>query len=120
LVTNPDRENVIKIIAYFLNHEDGYNEKNKPYKEGIILYGEPGCGKSFFIMQLASMFDLNVYYMNLNNFTSESHFLKAILSINHPSILLIEDIDCVTNLEPRDSKEKGNLESRKKGRKRNK
>lgn len=106
IITSDDREMVKKRIAYFLNNEEKYNERNKPYKEGIILYGKPGCGKSFFIMQLASMFDLNIYYLNLNEFTSEADFLKAILSIDNPSILLIEDIDCVTSLKPRESTKK--------------
>lgn len=109
LFLNEEKDYVCKKIAYFLNNEEEYNKRNKPYREGIIFYGEPGCGKSFFISQLASMFDLNVYYMNLNEFSSESQFLKAILSINQPSILLIEDIDCTKNLGPRSNDSEKNI-----------
>lgn len=101
LMLSKDKQQVINKIAYFLNNEEEYHKKNKPYKEGLILYGQPGCGKSFFIAQLASMFDLNIYYMNLNNFSTESEFLKAIISINNPAIILIEDIDANKNLSPR-------------------
>lgn len=102
LYLNNDKHSVCKKISTFLNNEELYIQRNIPYKEGFIFYGIPGCGKSYFIFQLASMFDLNIYYFNLNSFSNDNEFIKAVVKQNQPSIMLIEDIDCHDNTQDRE------------------
>jgi len=39
-------------IDFFLNNKDWYDRKGIPYNLGIMLYGEPGCGKSMCIIYI--------------------------------------------------------------------
>ena len=101
---SPEKEAVRKRISFFMNNENKYAEKQKPYREGFILSGDPGCGKSYFIMQMASAFDLNIYYLNLKSFSTDSMFIKAMLQVHFPAILLIEDIDCNDMVHSRENR----------------
>lgn len=90
-----DKETIKNKVEYFLNNKEEYIKKYRPYREGFILSGKPGTGKSYFIQQLASTFSLNVYYVNLSSFSSDESFTQAMLEISLPNIILLEDIDCV-------------------------
>lgn len=63
-------------------------------KLGILLYGKPGCGKTHLIQILAAVLDRNIYYMNLSEFDNDNDFVKAMLQVVYPAIVLFEDIDC--------------------------
>lgn len=88
-------ESIYKKVAYFLNNEQSYKERSKVYREGFLLYGIPGCGKTHFIQQLANDFDLNLYVINLNEFNSDRSFIAAMLDIEYPSIVVFEDVDAM-------------------------
>ena len=103
-----EKQQIFNKIDFFLNNKAYYIDRNKPYREGIILYGEPGCGKSHFILQLASKYGLNIYYFNLNTFNNDGEFVKAVMQMNLPGIMLIEDIDCVECAHSRSKKYSSN------------
>lgn len=88
-----EKRQVCERIEYFLKNKAEYRKQEKPYREGFVLSGDPGTGKSYFIQQVASKFGLNIYYVNLNSFATDSAFVKALLLITLPSIILFEDID---------------------------
>lgn len=88
-------ESIYKKVAYFLNNEQSYKERSKVYREGFLLYGIPGCGKTHFIQQLANDFDLDLYVINLNEFNSDRSFIAAMLDIEYPSIVVFEDVDAM-------------------------
>lgn len=88
-------EAIYKKVAYFLNNKQSYKERSKVYREGFLLYGIPGCGKTHFIQQLANDFDLNLYIINLNEFSSDRTFISAMLNIDYPSIVVFEDVDAM-------------------------
>jgi hypothetical protein len=88
-------ESIYRKVAYFLNNEQSYRERSKVYREGFLLYGIPGCGKTHFIQQLANDFDLNLYVINLNEFNSDRSFIAAMLDIEYPSIVVFEDVDAM-------------------------
>lgn len=56
-----ETESIYKKVAHFLNNKQSYKERSKVYREGFLLYGIPGCGKTHFIQQLANDFELELY-----------------------------------------------------------
>lgn len=48
----PDKNNILHKIDFFLNNKQWYIDRGIPYNLGILLYGDPGCGKTRFIKQL--------------------------------------------------------------------
>lgn len=103
---NNSKAEVFEKVAFFLSNENFYRDRYLPYREGFIFHGYPGCGKSYFIHQLASAFDLNIYYFNFDSFQNDESFIKAIYQMNQPSIMLIEDIDCFEHVHERSKKSK--------------
>jgi chaperone BCS1 len=96
------KKRIIAAIENFINNEEEYHRKNLLRHIGILLHGLPGCGKSYFLIQLASHLNLNVYYMNPADFKNNNDFVKAVMEINFPAIMLLEDLDCIKSSHDRE------------------
>ena len=73
-------------------------------KLGVLLHGCPGGGKTKLVEALASMTGMRIYYVNLGQMDDRE--LTALMSSAiTPSILLFEDIDCVTSAGSRENVE---------------
>ena len=58
------------------------------------MYGPPGCGKSSFIISLASELDFSVCILNLSDRSMTDDRLQQLLNTApERSIILLEDID---------------------------
>lgn len=69
---------------------------------GYLLYGPPGTGKSSFVVAMANHLRFDVYDLLLSSLQSVSWDLRRVLvSVANKSIIVIEDIDCTTDLENR-------------------
>ena len=55
----PEKTELVKSIQHFINNPDFYHEKGKPYRKVILAHGEPGCGKTSFLMALLNMLKCN-------------------------------------------------------------
>ena len=51
----PEKKELINNIDHFIHNKDFYTNKGKPYRKVILAYGEPGCGKTSFLMALINM-----------------------------------------------------------------
>jgi ATP-dependent 26S proteasome regulatory subunit len=99
-----EMETVLKKIDFFLQNKAWYLEKGIPYNLGILLYGEPGCGKTRFIKQLMNYtkrhgidiklndgMDFNdLQYLIYNEELDETHIIPQ-----SQRILIFEDIDAL-------------------------
>ena len=101
-------------IDFFLNNPGWYRDKGIPYTLGILLHGEPGCGKTSFIKGLAH--DTNRHVVNLKLrrettlnqinslfYSSRMNVLREGSSTNHDiptdkRIIVMEDIDCLSSI----------------------
>ena len=99
-----EMETVLKKIDFFLQNKAWYLEKGIPYNLGILLYGEPGCGKTRFIKQMMNYtkrhgidiklndgMDFNdLQYLVYNEELDETHIIPQ-----SQRILIFEDIDAL-------------------------
>lgn len=93
---------VIDDLDRFLRRKEYYKKVGKAWKRGYLLYGPPGTGKSSLVAAMANYLKFNVYDLELANLYSNSELRRILLCTNNKSIIVIEDIDCTTQLHDRD------------------
>lgn len=102
-----NKDRVLEKINFFLNNKKWYYEKGIPYNLGIILYGEPGCGKTRFIKQLMNYTGRHGIDIKLNDSFDFSKLKDIIYNeeIEHEyvipqnkRIIIFEDIDAIGNV----------------------
>ena len=113
-----DMDAVLKKIDFFLKNKQWYKEKGIPYNLGILLYGEPGCGKTRFIKQLMNYTGRHGIDIKLNDQMNFQELYNVIFKeeINDTyiipqdqRILIFEDIDAMgESVKSRDNKNADN------------
>ena len=97
-------ETVLKKIDFFLHNKAWYLAKGIPYNLGILLYGEPGCGKTRFIKQLMNYTQRHGIDIKLNDgmdFNDLQHLIyneeldETHIIPQNQRILIFEDIDAL-------------------------
>ena len=89
------KEELISKIDKWLDSENNYTSRGVIYKLGILLHGEPGCGKSSLAKIIASYCNFNLFYINLKGFRSYEQLIVKLTNIPEKSVVLFEDIDCI-------------------------
>lgn len=73
-----------------------------PNKLGILLYGEPGTGKTSTIWAIATYLNKDIYYVNLNTIETNDELQMVFDYINkncvNGGIITFEDIDAMTDV----------------------
>lgn len=93
---------VIDDLDRFVRRKEYYKKVGKAWKRGYLLYGPPGTGKSSLVAAMANYLKFNVYDLELSNLYSNSELRRILLCTNNKSIIVIEDIDCTTQLHDRE------------------
>jgi ATP-dependent 26S proteasome regulatory subunit len=82
-----------------------YEDLGIPYRRGYLLAGPPGTGKSSLIHAMASHFELPIYSVPLRGADMTGERLAALLAnCRNPSLIALEDIDCLGSPPPVKSK----------------
>ena len=99
-----NKDKIVKQIDFFLNNKDYYLEKGIPYNMGILLHGEPGCGKTRFIKQLINYTGRHAIDIKLNdsfdfdklkNIIYKEEIKEDYIIPQNKRIIIFEDIDAV-------------------------
>lgn len=97
---------LLQKLNFFLDNEQFYRRIGIPYNFGILLHGEPGCGKTSCIKALANLTKRHVVEINLKQiktcgqfvdiFTSE--FINDLYIPTDKKIIILEDIDSMSDI----------------------
>lgn len=98
---SPEIMDILKDIENFWKRAHVYRQYNFVHKRGILMYGEPGCGKSGIIQILANMLisaDLNGIVINIRSQNDIDYFTDFIptfrkIEPTRPLVVILEDID---------------------------
>lgn len=96
LILSDNSKQVYDRINKWVNSKDWYKEKRIPWKQGVLLYGKPGTGKTAFVRAVGEEFDLPIYVFYIATLSDAEFSRKWSQMLTHtPCIALIEDIDTV-------------------------
>jgi SpoVK/Ycf46/Vps4 family AAA+-type ATPase len=102
-----DKDKILKKIDFFLNNKKWYQEHGIPYNLGILLYGEPGGGKTRFIKQLMNYtgrhgIDIKLNdsfdFYKLKNLIHDEQVGDDYIISQDKRIIIFEDIDAVGDI----------------------
>lgn len=84
----------LRKVIDVLNNREKYASRGSYIPKGLILYGEPGNGKTLFAKVLASETNVNFYEFDTTKMFAQSRFKKLYkkASKNGPSIIFIDEI----------------------------
>ena len=95
---------IIEDIEKFWQRKDKYAEYNFIHKRGILLYGEPGCGKSAIIQLCTKQLtnQMGGIVINVTNGDQVEYYSKIIGKLRQveperPLVVIFEDIDAIAS-----------------------
>lgn len=100
-----ERERLVADIEKFKASKSRYRHLGVPYHRGYLLYGPPGTGKTSLVSAIADKFAMSIYAINLADFVDRT-LMKAINDVPQGSIVLFEDVDCMSSTKARRGTEK--------------
>jgi chaperone BCS1 len=95
-----EKELLLRDMAQFQASRPRYELLGVPYHRGYLLYGPPGTGKTSLVSALAAHFGLSIYTLNLAEFNDRT-LAAAVSQVPAYSVLLFEDIDCMSGSSSR-------------------
>lgn len=95
-------DRILQHLSTFLTNRDAYRKADIPFRTGILLYGDPGSGKSSTALAIANELKMNVYIIALSSLLNDEALNDCFSSIPANSILILEDIDVAHAVKDRD------------------
>ena len=92
-LTEEMKKDIRQCVENFLNNKDFYLENNIPWKTGMLIYGDPGNGKSTLIKTIISNYNFKPVTIipGANDDAVREAFAYA--EEQSPSLLFFEDLD---------------------------
>lgn len=90
-----DKNDIINYIDNWYNSIPMYKKYGVIPKLSILVHGEPGTGKSSFAKAVANHFDIHCIEKVTPSFFEDNDSNKSSINMWEPTVLLLDDIDCV-------------------------
>ena len=85
-------EQIDNVFDQFVNHKQTYLDKQKPYREIMMLYGPPGTGKTSLVRHFINRY--KAHLVEYNPQVKYAHLIKLLNSLEgQPVVVLVEEID---------------------------
>ena len=106
-----NKNKIFESINVWQNSEEFYRERGIPYKLGILLYGEPGTGKSSLVHAIASELNKDVIVLTAGAILNGKLNKYNMVCCNTPPIIVIEEIDTIVSSRQQDKELSENQKS---------
>jgi len=97
-----DKTKLLTALDQFKNKKQTLKDMGFQNKLNLLLYGEPGTGKSTAIQAVATYLQKDIYYMDMQkaNLNEDLQMIFDYVNNNVPNggIIVIEDIDAMTDI----------------------
>ena len=91
-------ESLLHDLHQFMQNKEWYKELGVPYKRGYLFHGPPGTGKTSIIQAICNETQSHIYTFDLGKLSSDDALDSAFDMIPDKCILLMEDIDCASDI----------------------
>ncbi|KAM5354953.1 hypothetical protein ACJ41O_001599 [Fusarium nematophilum] len=108
ILDEKQKGSLIRELRDFLDPETRrwYSEHSMSYKQGYLLHGPPGTGKSSFSLSIAGELDMDIYVVSIPS--TNDQMLKGLFArLPDRCVVLLEDIDAAGATCSRDSGSEG-------------
>src|ERR1035437_3682422 len=96
LITTEDQRSIVTDCQRFIKSKEWYDSMGIPWHRGYLLYGEPGCGKSATLIEVAKELKHDIYFLNLSDSKMDDNTLiERLAYIDYGAMIVIEEIDTV-------------------------
>lgn len=106
-----NKEELLEAIDIWKKSEDFYRERGIPYKLGILLYGEPGTGKSSLIHAVASELNKDVIILTAGAILNGKLSRYNTVYCDTAPVIVIEEIDTIVSSRQQDKELSENQKS---------
>lgn len=89
-IESEKKNKLVNRLSDFIKREDWYVKNGIPYQLGILLYGNPGTGKTSLIKAIAGYLNYPIYYISPKNLNKIE---IAMASLPNKCLVVIEDMD---------------------------
>tara|TARA_B110000208_G_scaffold191915_1_gene260930 strand:+ start:4127 stop:5680 length:1554 start_codon:yes stop_codon:yes gene_type:complete len=101
-----NKQHILDKVDFFINNKDYYIKKGIPYTLGLLLYGDPGTGKTSFIKALTNKLKRHIIEISLKKITTCGQLYEAFYMESHDNLnlefknklIVLEDIDAMSEI----------------------